>query len=284
MSTPNNLRVAVGQFASTEDWAANLKTCGDLFDEAVAGNADLLVLPEGAMALFVDDPVRIRQAAQPLDGPFVTGLAERTRGTSTTMIVGMHQPAEDGRVINTLVALRDGEIIDIYRKLHLYDAFGRRESNNVVAGSDHPVVFDCAGWKVGMMTCYDVRFPELARLLADQGAQVVALPAAWVRGPAKEWHWEVMVTARALENTYYVAASGECGRRNIGNSMFVDPLGITRARLGGDTPGLLWSEASAEELDRARESLPVLANRRFTVNPRPTTPSTGPATSIAQGA
>ncbi|MET7466551.1 nitrilase-related carbon-nitrogen hydrolase [Nonomuraea sp. NPDC005501] len=263
-----DLRVAVGQFASGEDWEANLKACAGLLDEAVAGNADLLVLPEGAMALFVDDPVRIRQAAQPLDGPFVTGLAQRTRGTATTVIVGMHQPADDGRVINTLVALRDGEIVATYRKLHLYDAFGRRESDNVLASDDSPVVLDCAGWKVGLMTCYDVRFPEMARLLADQGAQVVALPAAWVRGPAKEWHWEVMVTARALENTYYVAASGECGRRNIGASMFVDPLGVCRARLG-DTPGLLWGTASAEDLAQARLTLPVLANRRFTVNPSP---------------
>ncbi|WP_406318764.1 hydrolase [Streptosporangium sp. NBC_01639] len=265
----SKLRVAVGQFATAEDWATNLRTCQAAVDDAVAGNADLLVLPEGAMSLFIDEPTRIRQAAQPLDGPFVTGLAERTRGSGTTVIVGTHEPAEDGRVFNTLVALRDGELVASYRKLHLYDAFGRRESDNVVPGSGSPVVIDCAGWKVGMMTCYDVRFPEMARLLADQGAQVVALPTAWVRGPAKEWHWEVMVTARALENTYYVAASGECGRRNIGASMFVDPLGITRARLG-DAPGMLWADASAEELEHARRTLPVLANRRFAVDPHPT--------------
>ncbi|MER6001587.1 deaminated glutathione amidase [Nonomuraea angiospora] len=261
------MRIAVGQFASSEDWTDNLKTCQDLIDRAAEGGADLLVLPEGAMALFVDEPTRIREAAQPLDGPFVSGLVERTRGSSTTVIVGVHTPSGDGRVFNVLVAARDGEIVGTYTKLHLYDAFGRRESDNVVPGTNAPVVIDVAGWKVGMMTCYDVRFPELARLLADQGAQVIALPTAWVRGPAKEWHWEVMVTARALENTVYLAASGECGRRNIGASMVVDPLGITRARLG-DAPGLLWADASMEELERARLSLPVLENRRFAVDPR----------------
>ncbi|MEU8360755.1 deaminated glutathione amidase [Nonomuraea sp. NPDC048882] len=261
------LRIAVGQFASAEDWNDNLKTCHELIDAAAAGGADLLVLPEGALSLFVDEPARIREAAQPLDGPFVRGLVERTRGSSTTVIAGVHVPEADGRVSNVLVAARDGEIVATYVKLHLYDAFGRRESDNVVPGANAPVVIDCAGWKVGLMTCYDVRFPELARLLADQGAQVLALPAAWVRGPAKEWHWEVMVTARALENTCYVAASGECGRRNIGASMIVDPLGITRARLG-DAPGLLWADADAGELAGARRTLPVLDNRRFAVDPR----------------
>ena len=260
------MRITVGQFASTEDWETNLKTCQDLVDRAAGGGADLLVLPEGSLALFVDEPARIRDAAQPLDGPFVTGLVGRTRGSSTTVVAGVHVPAEDGRVHNTLVAARDGGIVATYRKLHLYDAFGSRESDNVVPATGGPVVIDCAGWKVGLMTCYDVRFPEMARLLADQGAQVLALPAAWVRGPAKEWHWEVMVTARALENTCYVAASGECGRRNIGASMVVDPLGTARARLGA-APGLLWTSADAGELADARRRLPVLADRRFAVDP-----------------
>ncbi|WP_372506414.1 nitrilase-related carbon-nitrogen hydrolase [Actinomadura madurae] len=106
----------------------------------------------------------------------------------------------------------------------------------------------------------------MARLLVDAGAEVLAVPAAWVRGPAKEWHWQVMVTARALENTCYVAASGECGRRNIGSSMVVDPLGIVRDRLG-ERPGLLWAIADRDELADARGRLPVLANRRFRVDP-----------------
>ncbi|MEV5704252.1 nitrilase-related carbon-nitrogen hydrolase [Actinoallomurus sp. NPDC052274] len=260
------MRIAVGQYAVAEDWTSNLKSCRALIDEAVAGGADLLVLPEDAMALFIDEPLRIVDAAQPLTGPFLTGLREHTAGTATTVVVGMHEPAGGGKVHNTLVAVRDGEVVATYRKVHLYDAFGARESDRVRPGDGEPVVFDCAGWQVGLMTCYDVRFPEMARLLVDRGAELLVLPAAWVRGPAKEWHWEVMVTARALENTCYVAASGECGRRNIGASMVVDPLGIVRGRLG-DGPGLLWAEADREELEAARRKLPVLANRRFFVDP-----------------
>ncbi|WP_173100780.1 carbon-nitrogen hydrolase family protein [Actinomadura verrucosospora] len=260
------MRIAVGQFASTEDWRTNLKTCMSLIDEAGEGGADLLVLPEDSLALFIDEPDRIAEAAQPLDGPFVTGLLEHTAGTRTTVVVGVHEPAGGGKVHNTLAAIRDGGIVAVYRKVHLYDAFGSRESDRVRPGDGEPVVFDCAGWRVGLMTCYDVRFPEMARLLVDAGAEVLALPAAWVRGPAKERHWEVMVTARALENTCYVAASGECGRRNIGASMVVDPLGTVRDRLA-DRPGLLWAVADRGELDEARRRLPVLANRRFRVDP-----------------
>ncbi len=260
------MRIAVGQFAATEDWEANLASCRALVDEAVSGGADLLVLPEDSLALFIDEPARIAEVAQPLDGPFVTALAAHTVGTPVTVVVGLHEPAGDGKVFNTLAAIRDGALVAAYRKIHLYDAFGSRESDRVRPGDGEPVVLDCAGWVVGLMTCYDVRFPEIARLLADRGAEVIALPAAWVRGPAKERHWEVMATARALENTCYVAASGECGRRNIGASMIVDPLGTVRGRLG-NTPGLAWATADREEFDAARRALPVLANRRFLVDP-----------------
>jgi len=261
------MRVAIGQFAAAPEWRANLDSCVDYVDEAERGEADLLVLPEGVLARFAeDDAEQIREAAQPLDGPFVTALREHTAGRNVTVVVGVHEPAGHGLVHNTLVVLRDGAIVTTYRKLHLYDAFGTRESARVQAGSGEPAVFDCAGLRVGLMTCYDVRFPELARLLADRGAQLIALPAAWVRGPGKERHWEVMVAARAMENTVYVAACGECGPRNIGASMLADPLGTVRARLGG-APGLLWGSADAAELAAARRQLPVLANRRFAVDP-----------------
>ncbi|KIF78371.1 hydrolase [Streptomyces sp. 150FB] len=261
------MRTAVGQFAAGPDWKENLARCRELTDQATRGGADLLVLPEGVLARFTEDRHRIRELAQPLDGPFVSALREATAGSATTVIVGIHEPSDDGRVFNTLVALRDGELVGHYRKIHLYDAFGDQESANVRPADERPVVLDVAGTKVGLMTCYDVRFPELARLLADAGAEVLVLPAAWVRGPAKERHWEVMITARALENTCWVLASGECGPRNIGNSMIVDPLGTVRARLDS-SPGLAWAEADPEATAAARRTLPVLANRRFAVDSR----------------
>ncbi|WP_199430972.1 carbon-nitrogen hydrolase family protein [Qaidamihabitans albus] len=260
------MKIAVSGFAASAQWQDNLAVAGDLVGEAEAGGADLLVLPEGVLARFTDDLSRITAAAQPLDGPFVTGLLDHTRGRRVTVVAGVHEAHVADKVFNTLVVARDGELVTVYRKLHLYDAFSTRESEFVTAGDRPPPVFACGGHRVGVMTCYDVRFPEVARLLADQGADVVALPAAWVRGPLKEHHWDTMVTARALENTYYVAASGECGPRNIGGSLVVDPLGVAVARLG-ERPGTVWADIDPARLRDARAHLPVLANRRFGVDP-----------------
>ena len=112
-------------------------------------------------------------------------------------------------------------------------------------------------------------------MLADRGAQLLVLPAAWVRGPAKERHWELMVAARAVENTCYVAASGECGATNIGASMVVDPLGTVVARLD-EAPGLTFAELHRDRFDAARAALPVLANRRFAVDPAVRSASASP--------
>jgi predicted amidohydrolase len=260
------MRTAVGQFTATPDWKENLANCQDLVAGARRADADLLVLPEGVLARFTEDRHRIREVAQPLDGPFVSALAESTEGSKTTVVVGVHEPSGDGRVFNTLVALRDGRLVARYRKLHLYDAFGDQESAHVRPADESPVLLKVAGTRVGLMTCYDIRFPELARLLVDAGAEMLVLPAAWVRGPAKERHWEIMIAARAMENTCWVAASGECGPRNTGNSMIVDPLGNVRARLTA-APGLTWTDAESEATAKARAALPVLANRRFAVSP-----------------
>jgi predicted amidohydrolase len=161
-----------------------------------------------------------------------------------------------------LISIRNGEIISEYQKLHLYDAFSSQESKNVTAGDEVPPLVNVAGFNVGLMTCYDVRFPELARRLVLDGADVLVLPAAWVKGPLKEMHWEVLVTARALENTTYMVAVGECGERNIGNSMVVDPLGVAIAR-AAEAPALVFAELDKDRLAHARKVLPVLANRRF---------------------
>lgn len=116
--------------------------------------------------------------------------------------------------------------------------------------------------KVGLMTCYDIRFPELARRLALDGAEVLVLPAAWVRGPQKERHWALLTATRALENTCYLVATGECGPRNIGNSMTIDPLGVTIAQ-AAESATLIFADLEAERLAYARRILPVLENRRF---------------------
>ena len=256
------MKVALGQFVVGKVWEDNAQTCIDLMARAAAAGADLLVLPEAVLACDMADPDLARRSAQPLDGPFVTQIRNASRGSSMTSIMTMHTPREDERAWNTLIAVRNGEVVAQYRKLHLYDAFSMKESNRVEPGAEVPPLVEVAGLRVGLMTCYDVRFPELARRLALDGADLLVLPSAWVRGPHKEMHWEVMVTARALDNTVYVAACGECGPRNIGNSMVVDPLGVAIAR-AGEVPALVFADIDPARLEQARAALPVLKNRRF---------------------
>ena len=125
-----------------------------------------------------------------------------------------------------------------------------------------PPLIEVAGFLVGLMTCYDLRFPDMALALALQGAEVLVLPAAWVRGPLKEHHWSTLLAARALDTTCYLVASGECGNRNIGQSRVVDPLGVTLAG-AAQQPQLIVGEVSREHLLTVRQQLPVLENRRF---------------------
>ncbi|WP_332776983.1 deaminated glutathione amidase [Polaromonas sp.] len=256
------MKAALGQFAVSREWQKNAEICLDLMAEAKSRGADLLVLPEGILARDIADPDLVRKAAQPLDGPFVTQLLEASRGSELTVMMCVHIPFPDGRIGNILIAIRDGKILAQYQKLHLYDAFSMKESTNVTPGDEIPALVEVAGLKVGLMTCYDVRFPELARRLALDGADVLVLPAAWVKGPLKEAHWDVLVTARALENTCYVVATGECGERNIGHSMVVDPLGVAVAR-AAEAPALIFADIDPARIAYARKVLPVLENRRF---------------------
>lgn len=256
------MKAALGQFAVDREWQRNLDTCIGLMQQARQRAADLLVLPEGVLARDITDPDLVRSSAQPLDGPFVTGLLQASRGTQLTTMLCVHVPAGGDKVFNVLIAIRDGAILAQYRKLHLYDAFSVQESANVRPGDQIAPLVEVAGLQLGLMTCYDLRFPELARRLALDGAQALVLPAAWVRGPLKEAHWQLLVSARALENTCYLLAAGECGARNIGQSMVVDPLGVAVAR-AAEGPALLLAEIDPERIAQARKLLPVLANRRF---------------------
>ncbi|MTD26868.1 deaminated glutathione amidase [Erwinia sp. J316] len=256
------IKVALGQFAVRREWQENARICVDLMQQAQQQGARLLVLPEAVLARDISDPDLAVKSAQPLDGPFLSQLLAASSNNTLTTVLTLHVPGNDGRVWNALVVIRAGEIVARYDKLHLYDAFAVQESRNVSAGDRVPPLVEVDGLNVGLMTCYDIRFPELARRLALDGADLLVLPAAWVRGPLKEMHWEVLITARALENTCYVVAAGECGPRNIGNSMVVDPLGVAVAR-AAEGPALVLADIDPQRIADARRALPVLLNRRF---------------------
>ena len=254
--------VAVGQFAVTADWHENARLCVELMAQSARQGAALLVLPEALLARDDNDPDLSVKSAQPLDGGFLTLLLAESKSNRLTTILTVHVPTIQGRAENTLVVLREGKIIAHYAKLHLYDAFNVQESRLVNPGNQIPPLIEIDGIRFGLMTCYDLRFPEMALRLAIAGADALVLPAAWVKGPLKEHHWATLLTARALDTTCYVVASGECGNKNIGQSRVVDPLGVTIAA-AGESPALLMAEIDRERIALARRQLPVLRNRRF---------------------
>lgn len=256
--------VAAGQFVVTQDWRANAHTCVSLMADAARQAASLLVLPEALLARDDNDPHMSVNSAQPLEGEYIRILLAESQRNMLTTVLTIHVPSTEGRALNTLVVLRAGKIIAHYAKLHLYDAFNMRESARVDAGDDIPPVIDVDGMKIGLMTCYDLRFPELAMTLALQGAELLVLPAAWVRGPLKEHHWATLLAARALDTTCYVVAAGECGNKNIGQSRIIDPQGVTVAA-AAESAQLIFAEVTKTRLEQTREALPVLRNRRFAV-------------------
>lgn len=256
--------VAAGQFSVSADWQTNAQECISLMRTAAERGVSLLVLPEALLARDIADPDLSVKSAQLLDGGFMQRLKAQSRLDTLTTILTLHVPSTAGRAVNTLVALRGGEVIVQYQKLHLYDAFNVQESRLVDAGAVVPPLLEVGEMRVGLMTCYDLRFPELALSLALQGANLLVLPAAWVRGPLKEHHWSTLLAARALDTTCYIVASGECGSRNIGQSRIIDPLGVTLAGAGaGATPQLIMAEVFEQRVKEVRAQLPVLTNRRF---------------------
>ena len=260
--------VAIAQFAPTARAEANLHHIEELVSRAAARGADLVLFPEYS-SYFVDPfDESLARNAQDIDGPFVSGLVELASTHDVHLVAGLLERGLDGRrVRNTVVAVDATGVLASYRKLHLYDAFGQRESDWVEPGEPGaPQTFELGGLVFGLMTCYDLRFPEVARLLADAGVDVALVAAEWVRGPLKEHHWRTLLHARAIENTMYVAAADHPPPLGIGNSMVVDPAGVEIAAIGTATDvAVAWLEKEA--VDRVRRVNPALALRRFHVAP-----------------
>src|SRR5262245_29898610 len=175
------MRIALAQFAAGPEKEANLRCMVALTEQAAAAGAGLVLFPECSM-LHLPQERSPGPVAEPLDGPFVTALAGAARRHGLAVVAGVFERApDDRRAYNTVVAIdRDGQQIGAYRKIHLYDAFGHRESDRVVAGDGDTLVFTLDGVTFGVQTFYDVRFPELSRHLVGRGAEVLLLPAAWV--------------------------------------------------------------------------------------------------------
>ena len=265
-----SVRAAAVQLTATADKAANLDTADRLVRAAAKDGASLVVLPEKWTVLGLPDD--LRAGAEPLDGPALTWARDVARELGIDLVAGSLAERVKGaeRNFNTSVHIGpDGADRAVYRKLHMFDVVvgGRdyRESDTEAAG-DEIVLSELAdGTGLGLTICYDLRFPELYRRLAVEGAAVIALPAAFTE-PTTRDHWEVLVRARAIEDQCIVVAANQIGRhapglRSGGRSMIVDPWGLVLAQ-APDTETYVIADLDLERLRRIRTDLPSLANRR----------------------
>ena len=261
--------VAVAQFGPVADRDANLATMRSLAMHAVDQGAGLVVFPEYSSYFTPKLGPDWVAAAEPLDGPFVEGLGDLASETGAIIVAGLVERATvPDKFRNTIVAVApDGTLLSVSRKLHLYDAFGAKESEWAEAGViEPPQLFEAAGLRVGIQTCYDLRFPEVTRRLVDAGAELVLVPSEWVAGPGKVHAWTTLVTARAIENTVYLAAADHVPPIGVGHSMIVDARGELLASIETATDAVV-APVSRDHLNEVRRINPALQLRRFGVVP-----------------
>jgi deaminated glutathione amidase len=263
------LRVAAVQLNATGDRGANLAMADRLVREAAARGARLVVLPEKWPLLGSGS--QLQAGAEAIDGPAMSWARGCARELEIDLVAGSFtELAPEGRRHNTSLHISpDGEICAVYRKIHMFDVtidgLEYRESEYEEPGDEIVLTRTDGGVELGMTICYDLRFPELYRILALRGARVLLVPAAFTLATTRD-HWETLLRARAIENQAFVIAANqigenEPGRHSGGRSMIVDPWGVVLAQ-ATDSVGVLVAELDLGRLEAIRESLPSLANRR----------------------
>ncbi len=268
------MRVALCQLPVSSDPSVNLSRAQHALADAARSGAQLAVFPEGSQARFGTD---LRAVAEPTDGAFCRGLSQAARDHGVAVVAGVFEPGPGRLVYNTAVMFDErGNLAAAYRKIHLFDALGQRESDQVAAG-DELVVTELGGLRVGVLICYDIRFPEHGRALVDRGADLIVVPAGWAAGLFKEEHWVTLLRARAIENTVWVAAADQVpdpaepptrAPTGSGRSMLVDPMGTVRLDLG-PRRGIAVGEVDTGVTAEIRVALPSLEHRREDVYGRP---------------
>lgn len=267
------MRIAAAQVLTGTDPQANLEIVADYTRRAAEAGARLVAFPEATMRAFGTGS--LAEIAEGPDGPWASRVAEIAREHGIVVGAGMFQPAGDGsRVFNTYLVTgptdsdSDREVHTAYRKIHLFDAFGFRESDTVAAGTN-PLTVDIDGITVGFTVCYDIRFPDQYRLMARRGAQLLVCGASWGAGPQKIDHWRLLARARALDSTTPLLAVGQAspeaeGRtshdsapQGVGHSVIVGADAAVLAE-AGEGCELLVHDIDPEHTETVRAKLPVL--------------------------
>jgi deaminated glutathione amidase len=254
---------------SSEDKQENLKKSIDFIDEAADKNAHLVCFPEFQMAFSPSgqSPSRLAAIAETVKGNFVLTLAAAAKKNRIGVVLTIYEKSsKPPRVYDTAVIIsQSGAIASVYRKLHLYDALGFKESTKLMPGKSIAKPAKTSAGSIGVLICYDLRFPELSRLLTIKGADALIAPSAWVAGEMKEEHWLTMIKARAIENGSYVIAPDQVGNIYCGKSMAVDPFGVVLLDMGQQEEGMETVDIDKARIQQVRRSLPLLKNRRSDV-------------------
>ena len=257
-------KVALAQFRAATDKQRNLKRIIGYIEEAANAGAGLIAFPEFMMFYTpsAQTPRQLHQMAEELDGGFVQEISDAASRHSIQVVGTTYEKSKKDKVYDTAFFLdHRGKMISYYRKIHLYDALGFRESDKIMPGVNMPVPVKSKIGKIGMMICYDLRFPEMPRSLAVAGSQVLVAPSAWVAGESKEEHWIAINKTRAIENGCYVIAPDQVGNIYCGRSLVVDPFGKMLVDMK-KRQGIALAEISSERIKKVRKALPLLKNRR----------------------
>lgn len=258
-------RIALVQMRSSEDKRENLKKSVDFVAEAAGKGADLICFPEFQMAFSPgsQSAAQLADVAETIRGNFVSTLAAAAKKNRIGIVAAIYEKSgRPNRVYDTAVMISPaGKAAAVYRKLHLYNALGFKESAKLVPGKNIIRPIKTNAGSVGLQICYDLRFPEMSRILAVKGADVLVAPSAWVAGEMKVEHWQTMVKARAIENGSYVVAPDQMGNTYCGRSMAVDPFGVVLVDMD-QREGVEVVDIDRSRVQNVRKSLPLLKNRR----------------------
>ena len=264
-------RAAIVQMKSSVDKEHNLDYSVKLINEAAKKKARLICFPEFQMAYSPAEqkPESLHKIAEKITGNFISTLSNSAKQNKINVIATMYEiintNEKNQKVFDTGIIINElGKVQSIYRKVHLYDALGFKESKKLLAGSIIEKPSRTSVGNLGLLICYDMRFPEISRILTVNGANILVSPSAWVAGFMKKVHWEIMVRARAIENGVYVLAPNQVGNIYCGHSMAIDPFGATILDMK-NRQGIEFIDIDTAKIDTTRRTLPLLMNRRTDV-------------------
>ena len=264
-------RTALVQMKSSVNKEQNLAYSLELINEAAKDRARLICFPEFQMAYSPPEqkPEALHNIAEKINGNFVSTLSYSAKQNKINVVATIYEISntnkQNHKVFDTAIIINDlGKLKSVYRKVHLYDALGFKESKKLVAGSIIERPTRTSVGNLGLLICYDMRFPEISRILTVNGASILASPSAWVAGFMKQEHWEIMVKARAIENGVYLIAPNQVGNIYCGHSMVIDPFGSTLVDMG-NREGIEIIDIDNSRIDTIRRTLPLLMNRRTDV-------------------